>query len=137
MSLNRTLHRLFVEVRREAKRNPGFADRLDAVLRTHASVRVIDEASLIEDEPEEEPALAAPVVPLPDINPVAVYTREGADALKEALIVLPEAALTSLVGEHNLDPAGQAAGLAKPALIDHIVAQAARRVERDRKLFDY
>ena len=37
MSLNKTLDRLFDEIRREAKRNPDFADRLDAVLRVHDS----------------------------------------------------------------------------------------------------
>jgi len=39
MSLNKTLDRLFDEIRREAKRNPDFADRLDAVLRLHESRR--------------------------------------------------------------------------------------------------
>lgn len=39
MSLNKTLDRLFDEIRREAKRNPDFADRLDAVLRLHDSRR--------------------------------------------------------------------------------------------------
>ena len=44
MSLNKTLDRLFDEIRREAKRNPDFADRLDAVLRLHESRRdVADE----------------------------------------------------------------------------------------------
>jgi hypothetical protein len=39
MSLNKTLDRLFDEIRREARRNPAFADRLDAVLRLHDSRR--------------------------------------------------------------------------------------------------
>jgi hypothetical protein len=39
MSLNKTLDRLFDEIRREAKRNPDFANRLDAVLRLHDSRR--------------------------------------------------------------------------------------------------
>jgi len=39
MSLNKTLDRLFDEIRREAKRNPDFADRLDAVLQRHDSRR--------------------------------------------------------------------------------------------------
>ena len=46
MSLNKTLDRLFDEIRREAKRNPDFANRLDAVLRLHGSRRdVQDEVS--------------------------------------------------------------------------------------------
>ncbi|MBY0565875.1 MAG: hypothetical protein K2P70_01070 [Hyphomonadaceae bacterium] len=48
MSLNKSLDRLFDEIRREAKRNPDFADRLDAVFRAHSSRRdVADE--VIED----------------------------------------------------------------------------------------
>lgn len=43
MSLNRTLDRLFDEIRREAKRSPEFADRLDAVLRLHESRREVDD----------------------------------------------------------------------------------------------
>ncbi len=43
MSLNKTLDRLFDEIRREAKRNPDFADRLDAALRLHASRRDVAE----------------------------------------------------------------------------------------------
>jgi len=43
MSLNKTLDRLFDEIRREAKRNPGFADRLDAVLRLHDSRRDVSD----------------------------------------------------------------------------------------------
>ena len=48
MSLNKTLDRLFDEIRREAKRNPDFADRLDAVLRVHDSRRDVSD-EMIED----------------------------------------------------------------------------------------
>ena len=48
MSLNKTLDRLFDEIRREAKRNPDFADRLDAVLRLHDSRRDVPD-EVIED----------------------------------------------------------------------------------------
>jgi hypothetical protein len=43
MSLNKTLDRLFDEIRREAKRNPDFADRLDAVLQLHESRRDVSD----------------------------------------------------------------------------------------------
>jgi hypothetical protein len=132
MSLNRTLGRLFDEIRREAKRNPAFADRLDAVLRAHASARDVPEAVL-----EEAARAEAPPPPAIDLNPVALFTRDGAEALAAALDALPDAALAHLVGEHNLDPAGTAEGLARPDLVAHIVAQARKRVERDSKLFDY
>lgn len=48
MSLNKTLDRLFDEIRREAKRNPAFADRLDAVLRLHESRRDVADAVMAE-----------------------------------------------------------------------------------------
>ena len=144
MSLNKSLNRLFDEIRREARRNEAFADRLDAVLRAHDSERDVPDA-VLEDVLRGETERGPPVrggreARAPDhtaLNPVALYSRDGAEALKAALIELPEGALAHLVGEHNLDPAGAAADLAKPDLVDHIVAQAARRVERDRKLFDY
>ncbi len=153
MSLNKSLNRLFDEIRREARRNDAFADRLDAIFLAHASARDVD-AALVEAErqaPELQERASPPARTLadlggvtekapagaPDLNPVACYVRDGADALKVALSALPKDALTQLLGEHNLDPAGATAGLAKPALVEHIVAQAARRVERDRKLFDY
>lgn len=66
MSLNRTLDRLFDEIRREAKRNPEFADRLDAVLRLHDSRRdVTDEALEEAARPpvSEESGETAPVRP--------------------------------------------------------------------------
>lgn len=46
MSLNKTLDRLFDEIRREAKRNPDFADRLDAVLQRHDSRRDVPDEVL-------------------------------------------------------------------------------------------
>jgi hypothetical protein len=48
MSLNKTLDRLFDEIRREAKRNPDFANRLDAVLQLHDSRRDVPD-EVIED----------------------------------------------------------------------------------------
>lgn len=147
MSLNKTLDRLFDEVRREAKRNPAFADRLDAVLRLHESRRdVADE--VIEEVAQAAPAAAqkpkaAPEKPAaekraaPAINPAGLYKREGEDALTEALAALDPGALAALVAEHNLDPSGVTGGMDGAELIAHIVAQAKKRAERDEKMFDY
>lgn len=152
MSLNKSLNRLFDEIRREAKRNPDFADRLDAIFRVHESNRDVAEEVVEAARTDAENEAAAPSPPTvlkssegragegavaPDLNPVAYFTREGADALKVALTKFTKPALEHLLSEHNLDPAGAAAGLPKPALVDHIIAQAQKRVERDRKLFDY
>lgn len=141
MSLSRTITRLAAEVRREARRNPEFADRLDAVLRAHVRrggetpAEAVAEALAAEAAPAPAPEPAP--APAPDLNPVALFTRSGADALKAALDALPEPALAHLLGEHHLDPAGATSGQPKEAVVAHIVAQAQRRVERDRKLFDY
>lgn len=152
MSLNKTLDRLFDEIRREAKRNPAFADRLDAVLRGHASRREVDEEALAEDAAEPAPqsppsrsrGRAKPAAPsealapaAPAINPVGVYKREGLEALEAALEVQDLAGLRALVEEHNLDPSGETGGLDREALAAHVAAQAKRRAERDEKMFDY
>lgn len=167
MSLNKTLDRLFDEIRREAKRNPAFADRLDAVLRLHESRRDVDDETL-EDVAQQsarasggggerreaegegaakgkrraapaEPAATAPTQkPAPPaINPAGLYKRAGEDALTEALAALDLGALKALVAEHNLDPSGAAAAFDAPELVTHIVAQAKKRAERDEKMFDY
>lgn len=59
MSLNKTLDRLFDEIRREAKRNPEFADRLDAVLRLHDSRRDVGD-EVVEDIAKETPDVSSP-----------------------------------------------------------------------------
>jgi len=60
MSLNKTLDRLFDEIRREAKRNPDFANRLDAVLRLHDSRRDVP-AEVAEDVASTDHAVSSPV----------------------------------------------------------------------------
>ncbi len=55
MSLNKTLDRLFDEIRREAKRNPEFADRLDAVLQRHDSRRDVPD-DVLQDVVKSSPA---------------------------------------------------------------------------------
>jgi hypothetical protein len=141
MSLNRTLDRLFDEIRREAKRNPEFADRLDAVLRAHESRRevadeLIEAAAAPVDVSEAGDAAAAAPAP-PALNPVGLYKRQGEEGLAQALGALDERALVALVVEHNLDPSGAAAKLDREGLAAHILAQAKRRAERDEKMFDY
>ncbi len=157
MSLNKTLDRLFDEIRREAKRNPDFADRLDAVLRLHESRREVGD-DVIEDVATEDEGApksvkrrkAPPVVPSapqppepvappvgPIINPVGLFKREGEDALTAALASLDEAALRALISEHNLDPSGETAGLDEAELAAHVIAKAKSRAARDDKMFDY
>ncbi|MBL8545702.1 MAG: hypothetical protein JNL81_04520 [Hyphomonadaceae bacterium] len=166
MSLNKTLDRLFDEIRREAKRNPEFADRLDAVLQRHDSRRdVADE--VLEDVAESSPASgggpsaargggksanrraappqsAAPTAPpqageqsAQALNPAGLYKKEGEDALTAALADHDLSALRALVAEHNLDPSGVTPSLTRDELAAHIVSQAKRRAERDEKMFDY
>ncbi len=162
MSLNKTLDRLFDEIRREAKRNPDFADRLDAVLRLHDSRRDVPD-EVMEEAAQPEPSTAAPapkskrnkpnaVVPsapqppepvappvglAPEINPAGLYRKGGEEGLASALADQDLSALRALVAEHNLDPSGVTPSLTRDELAAHIVAQAKRRAERDEKMFDY
>jgi hypothetical protein len=136
MSLPKKLRRFFAEVRREAKRNPAFAARLESALDALAPDDLLDD----EDEAETETTIAEAADEddaALDVNPVAIARREGADGLRQVISGLPETALRGLIAEHNLDPADQSPGLRKDALVDLIVMQAHRRIERDRKLFDY
>lgn len=163
MSLNKTLDRLFDEIRREAKRNPEFADRLDAVLQRHDSRRdvpdeVLDSVAqgepapsavapakskrskpnaVVPGAPQPPEAIAPPVSLAPEINPAGLYKKDGEDALTSALADQDLSALRALVAEHNLDPSGVTPSLTRDELADHIVAQAKRRAERDEKMFDY
>lgn len=147
MSLNRTLDRFFDEIRREAKRNPDFADRLDAVIRTHESRREVPEAVLKDAAAEAAPAAPAPkrkpattapsTSAAPPLNPAAMFKREGEAALHAALAGHDLGSLRALVAEHNLDPGGVTGALTRDELAAHVVAQAKRRAERDEKMFDY
>jgi hypothetical protein len=164
MSLNKTLDRLFDEIRREAKRNPDFADRMDAVLRLHESRRdvpdeVVEDVATTTGAPSEAPkpaqerqagAAAAPTgagakakktpsaaPETPALNPAGLYKREGEEALASALAAQKLGALRAIVAEHNLDPGGVTQVLTRDELAAHIVAQAKRRAERDDKMFDY
>lgn len=138
MSLTRTLDRLFTEIRRESKRNPAFADRLDAVFRAHASERALGPVDLDAPLDEAPTDTAAGLAAAPALNPVAVFLKEGEAGLRRALEAgLELAALRHLVAEHNLDPSGMLGSADAPELVTHIVAQARKRVERDKKLFDY
>ncbi|MBP6690278.1 MAG: hypothetical protein KA153_09825, partial [Hyphomonadaceae bacterium] len=141
MSLNKTLDRLFDEIRREAKRNPDFADRLDAVLQRHDSRRDVPDDVLEEvAQPEAPPVAAAPKskrskssVPepvaqpanaAPDLNPAGVFRKDGEEGLASALAGQDLSALRALVAEHNLDPSGVTPSLTRDELAAHIVAQA-------------
>ena len=164
MSLNKTLDRFFDEIRREAKRNPDFANRLDAVLQRHDSRRDVPDEVLEEvsspasggggerSEPEGRvappppkkpapkvvtPLPAAAKKPAPGINPAGLYKREGEDALRKALEGQELSALRALVAEHNLDPSGVTPSLTRDEIAAHILAQAKRRAERVEKMFDY
>ncbi len=103
MSLNKTLDRLFDEIRREAKRNPDFADRLDAVLQRHDSRR---------DVPDEVMAdVAREPTPPPHAGEVRAERGEGevgAKAKRRNAPLSPSAA--------QPDSSAASGGAAAPAL---------------------
>lgn len=159
MSLNKTLDRFFDEIRREAKRNPDFADRLDAVLQRHESRRDVPEDVLDEVVQDGGPAASSRQAPpskkaksataeptagkapavqeAPNLNPAGLYRKGGEAGLASALADQDLSALRALVAEHNLDPSGVTPALTRDELAAHIVSQAKRRAERDEKMFDY
>lgn len=159
MSLNKTLDRLFDEIRREAKRNPDFADRLDSVLRLHDSRRdvadeVIEDVAKAETPTEvKKPAAVATAAPAPKpkkaasepaqepkapaLNPGGVLRKSGEEGLVKALAKQDLGALRALVAEHNLDPSGVTPALTRDELAAHILDQAKKRAARDEKMFDY
>ena len=135
MSLNRTIDKLARALKREAARNPDFADKLDAIFAAHVSRRPAQPTS----KPAATPVIEPDAVDAPAINPIAIVSASGADMLAAELAseIYTQDALRALAVEHNLDPAGELDDADKDSIIAHIVAQAARRVERDRRLFDY
>lgn len=157
MSLNRALAELFKVVRDEAASNPAFALKLEEALSAYRPSKAFKQAARAKVRPpppkpstpvEAEPIGAAAPEPetieeiaeveaAPAINPVAIFSTGGEDALRIALAGPSREALAALVAEHNLDPAGQAEGADRDGLVEQIVAQARKRVERDSKLFDY
>jgi hypothetical protein len=146
MSLNRALTELFKVVREEAAGNPAFALKLEEALSVYRPSKALKQAAKarLKPMPVAPGPAPAPVEPAeqeepaaPGINPISIYTSQGEAALRTALAEPSREALAALVEEHNLDPAGEADGADRDGLIEQIVSQARKRVERDSKLFDY
>jgi hypothetical protein len=105
MSLNKTLDRFFDEIRREAKRNPDFANRLDAVLQRHDSRRDVPD-EVLDDVTRDE-------TPPPQTGEVRAKRGEGetpAPAKKPAPTAKPA---TSAPAAKKPAPAINPAGLYK------------------------
>ncbi|HEX8903023.1 hypothetical protein [Vitreimonas sp.] len=107
MSLNRTLDRFFDEIRREAKRNPDFANRLDAVLQRHDSRRDVPDDVLDDVAPEQTPP--------PQAGEVRAKRGEGESPSKRRAPPPQSAAPTAppRAGEQKKAPAINPAGLYK------------------------
>lgn len=107
MSLNRTLDRFFDEIRREAKRNPDFANRLDAVLQRHDSRRDVPD-DVMEDVARDE-------TPPPQAGEVRAKRGEGESPSKRRAAPPQSAAPTAppQAGELKKAPAINPAGLYK------------------------
>ena len=157
MSLNKALGELFKVIREEAAANPEFALKLEQAMAVYKPSKRAKQAAREKIAPRPAPAKpeaaetpeaelfdppAAPVKPdmvAPALNPVAMLGKEGEEALRAELEEGPysAASLAALAAEHNLDPLGLADPADKQSLVDQIVAQAKKRVQRDAKLFDY
>lgn len=140
MSLLRTLNQLHRAIRKEAKRNPAFAARLEAVFAAHAQRFKTAPAETLEEfflHAPEAPANDVAEAAALDFNPISLFAREGELGLRGAVAGAEAGSIRALMIEHNLDPSGAALEKSGEALLDYLVAQARRRVERDKKLFAY
>lgn len=105
MSLNKTLDRLFDEIRREAKRNPDFADRLDAVLRLHDSRRDVADEVVEEMAKQSSPVHAGgPERSEEEGQAVAASKRKRRSGPFAETALQPEESIAG--GEALLNPAG-------------------------------
>jgi hypothetical protein len=141
MSLARALAELFKAIRDEAGSNPDFALKLEQALAVYKPSKRAKQAARERVAPRPAPMASPAKTPRPsfEVNPVALLTQRGEDALRTELAgeAYSAEALAALAAEHNLDPAGEAADADKSGWIEQIVVQAKRRVARDSKLFDY
>ena len=134
MSLNRTLDRFFDEIRREAKRNPDFANRLDAVLQRHDSRRDVPDDVLEEVAREETPPPQAgevrakrgegetPPAPAPAKKPApAAKSAAPAPAAKKPAPAINPAGLYKREGEAALKKAleGQELSALRALVAEH------------------
>ena len=108
MSLNRTLDRLFDEIRREAKRSPEFADRLDAVLRLHESRREVGEGTIkdVARESGDVDADAPPAKPKRRPRSDASWTAGVSPADTGATGRKPPARTPAVQDAQSINPAG-------------------------------
>jgi hypothetical protein len=114
---------LFRAVTEEAASNPAFAARLEEALAEYAEAFV--------ERRKAERAVA-------DFHPIVEARRTSPEALRERLSGFDAVELRLIVERHTLDPARALKPRAsKKALVEHVLAAALKRVERDAKLFDY
>lgn len=120
--IDRALNSLFKAVADEAQLNPSFARKLEDSL-----------ARFAEDYVERQRMERR----VGEFHPFIEY-RKSPDDFAERLGDFDQGDLKLIIAKHNLDSAGLLKSKAsKKALIDHIVAAARKRIERDAKLFEY
>ncbi len=120
--IDRALNSLFKAVAEEAQLNPSFARKLEDSL-----------AKFAEDYVERQRTERR----VGEFHPFIEY-RKSPDDFAERLSSFDQGDLRLIVAKHNLDAAGLLKSkTSKKALVEHIVAAARKRVERDAKLFEY
>lgn len=121
--IEKALPGLFRVVTEEAGSNPAFARRLEDALGKFA-------------EEYAQSRLAENAVA--GFHPFIEFRKATPEAFMARLMKFDARELRLLVEKHNLDPAGLLkAKTSKKALAEHVLAAAAKRAERDAKLFEY
>lgn len=121
--IEKALPGLFRAISDEAASNPAFARRLEESLAKFAEE--FGQSRLAEQ------AIAS-------FHPLIEYKKATPEAFLVRLLKFDARELRLLVEKHNLDPSGSLKPKSpKKALAEHVLAAAARRAERDARLFEY
>jgi hypothetical protein len=121
--IDKALAGVFKVVTDEAASNAAFARKLEDAL-----------AKFAEDYVETRAAERR----VGDLHPFIEYRKGTPDEFRARLSKFDVKELKLVIGKYNLDSAGVLKGKgAKKALVEHILAAAQKRTERDAKLFEY
>ena len=121
--IDKTLAGLFKTITEEAAANPAFGKKLEDQLAKFG--QELAERRLAEKK-------------VADFHPFIEFKKGAPEDFEARLARFDVKELRILIDKHRLDPANTLKGKsAKKALVAHILAAAAKRADRDAKLFEY
>ncbi|MDZ4760194.1 MAG: hypothetical protein SGJ21_03885 [Alphaproteobacteria bacterium] len=122
--IEKALSSLFRVIQEEAASNPAFGRRLEDALGSFA---------------EEYGETRRTERRVAGFHPFVEFKTDAPEEFRGRLMKFEPAELRMVMTKHNLDPTGslRARRTSKKALVDHILAAAQKRAERDAKMFEY